>query len=228
MKRLFSITACMLLLGAALPGQRTIPVSIRTLALGPGITKSENYVKTSEGYELLVFLSRHPGQLIDTQPDEAGLPIFKKAIEAGQEIFAVANRIKLPGGASSVLLLGWGNPGNERYLPVDDKFMNAGYNDWLMINTTPKPIGFRIGKDEKPFFIKPNEINTFKVASQEDKGAAVLGRAEMNGEIRTFYSTYWPIRSGERSIVIFVEDNDRIRVKKISDALLKEKERESN
>jgi len=229
MKLLLLLPICVQFLGGTLAGQTATTVGVRTLALDTNAANSEKYVKTAEGYELLVFLNRHPGKLVDAYSEETTLPLFEKTEEPDGKVgFKVANAITIPATARSVLILGWGASGNERYLPIDDKFLNASYNDWLMINTSSKPVGFRIGKDEKPFFIKPNSIQNCKVAIPEAKGAAVLGRAEMDGKVRTFYSTYWSIRSGERSIVIFVEQGERIRVRKISDALLEKKESDSD
>lgn len=225
MKRLhYLLPLCLYLLCHSLSGQTTAKVGIRTLALDPSISNAEKYVKTEEGYELLVFLSRHPGELIDAQIGENILPVFEKVQVPGKGLtFQVAHQIKLPGEAKTVLLLGWGSAGNERFLPVNDKILDANYNNWLMINTTSKTVGFQIGKGEKPFVLDPNSIDIRKVTTPANEGAAVLGRARLDDKVKTFYSTYWPIRSGERSIVIFVEQNDRIRVRKISDALLDKK-----
>ena len=42
----------------------------------------------------------------------------------------------------------------------------------------------------------------------------------VNGEAKTFYSTYWPVHKGKRALVLFVDDGSKIRVKRISDALV--------
>ncbi len=219
---LFLLPICVQLLGGTLIGQT---IGVRTLALDESATEIERYVKTADGYKLLVFLIRHPGELVDTNVDERNLPIYKKMIQPSEEpSFQVVQQLKLPYGAKSVLILGWSVSGEERYMVVDDKFLDASYNDWLMINTVSKTVGLRIGKDEKPFIIKPNSIQICKVTTPGGKGAAVLGRTKLDDEMETFYSTYWPIREGERSIVIFVEQGERVKVRKISDALLKKSE----
>lgn len=226
MKYVLQILLCLLAVTSALSAQTRFTVGVRTLALDQNITQAERYVKTKEGYETLVFMIRHPGEIIEAYVDETGLPIFRKIQVPGQQdTYQVASSVNFTEGAKSILVLGWGLPENERYLSVDDNLLGAGYNDWLMINTSSRTVGLRIGKGEKPFMIEPNRIEKCKVASPEGLGAAVLGRAKFDGEVKTFYSTYWPIRSGERSIVVFFEQGDRMRLRKISDTLVaKEKD----
>ena len=216
----FCLLLC--LLPFVLHGQeaRPVDVGVRALALDRTLELPERYLKTAEGFELLPISNRQPGERIETR--SAGrIALYRKSVgEHDEEAFDLAEQVVVPEGAKSILLLVWQTQEGIRFLPVDDNFAGAGYDDWLMINTTSKAIGFRIGEATDPFFLKPNSIETCKIAAPKDAGTPVIGRIRSNGKIKTFYSTYWPVRSGERSLVLFVEQNNRIRVEKISDALL--------
>lgn len=194
-------------------------VGIRALALASSSDMPERYLSTKEGYELLAFKSAQPSALIKANTEER-LPLFEKGFDANRKpVYRIAEQVKLPGDARSVLLLGWNSASGPSFLAIDDNFLNAEYSNWLMINTSDKPIAFQIGEGEKPFVIKPNSIKDCKISPPKGTGAAVQGKSVWNDQVRGFYSTFWPIREGERSIVIFVERGNRISVKKISDNL---------
>lgn len=198
-------------------------IGVRGLALDRADAMPERYVRVKDGYELLRFLSSQPVELISAIVESDLLLYEKKMNDKGEEIYQVAEKVNLPVGAKGFLVLGWKDEEKYRYLAINDNFSAAKYNNWLMINTTSKPLAVQIGKKNKPFGLKPNQATNYEVESPEGAGAAVMGRAMLEGEVKTFYSTYWPIRKGERSIVIFVERGDRISVKKISDSLFKPK-----
>jgi len=44
-------------------------------------------------------------------------------------------------------------------------------------------------------------------------------QAPLKGKVRTFFSNFWPVYADKRSVVVFVNDNDRIIVKRISDSM---------
>ena len=194
-------------------------IGVRGLALERADPLPERYIKVKDGYELIQFLYSQPVQLIIAYTESA-LPLFeKKKNDEGEEAYEIAEKVSVPASAKGILLLGWKGEEGPRYLAIDDNFPAAKYNNWLMINAASKPVAFRIGKENKPFIVKASSAENYKVNVPEGRGAAVLGQAEMEGEAKTFYSTYWPIREKERSIVIFFEREDRMRLRKISDSL---------
>jgi hypothetical protein len=198
-------------------------IGVRGLALQRKVPMPERYVKVKDGHEFIHFLSSQPVELIKAIVESELYLYEKKMNDEGQEVYEIAERIKLPFGARGILLLGWKDEGKYRYLAIKDHFSDAKYNDWLMINTTSKTLGIQVGKKKKPFFLKPKQETECKIDSPAEVGAAVIGRANLEGEVKEFYSTYWPIRKGERSIVVFVDQKNKIIVKKISDILFKPK-----
>jgi len=197
-------------------------VDVRVLALGSAANMPERFVSTKEGFEELSFSNRTASRILKAYSAET-LPIYAKATDSqdGSE-FGIAEEVKLPENSESVLLLCWGSKeAGLRYLAVNDSILDADYNNWLMVNTTAKTLGFRIGQNKKPVFLEPQKIENYKLTAEKGKGVPVVGRTRINGEIKTFYSTYWTIRENERSIVIFIEVGDKIKVRKIGDRLMK-------
>jgi len=203
---------------------QTTTIEVRLLALGSANSMPERYLSTKDGFEEVTYSSRQASQTIEAYIDEQ-LPLFKKSANPNARSgYEVADQIKLPPESKSVLLLCWNTPEGQKFHAINDSILKAEYNTWLMINTTAKAVGFRIGENEKPVFLEPNSIKNYTVTAEEGKGVPVWGRAEFDGNIKTFYSTYWRIRENERSIVIFNEVGNKIRVKKIGDRLVRNNE----
>lgn len=226
MKTLISVMritpVCLILGSIALAGQT---IGVRTLAIGDvSESKAKRYLSTPNGYQALTFLSRHPGRLMNAYTSES-LVLYEKfkTAEKSPE-YRIVDKVKLPEAAESVLLLALVANDEQSYLAIDANFLEASYDTWLMINTTSKPIFFKIGSEEEPFQIEPNNQKVCKITLSAGSAASVLGQAKLDDTMKTFYSTYWPIREGERSIIAFFEQGSRIRVRKISDALMNEKE----
>lgn len=171
------------------------------------------------------FSNRQPSEIIKAYRGES-LPLFVKAIEPdAKPEYNIAEQVKLPQNSKSLLLLCWASQeGKLQYYPINDSILGAKYNDWIMINTTSKEVGFYIGKNEKPVVIKPGITENYKVTEEKGKGVPVIGRAQFNGEMKTFYSTYWQIRENERSIIIFTEVGNKIKATNIGDRLFKPKD----
>ncbi len=223
MRKLFILLLFVPYLCGQLAQAQAREIGVRGLALQRGESMPERYVKVKGGHEFVYFLSSQPVKLIKAIVETELFLYEKKLNDEGEEIYVIAERIKLPSGARGVLVLGWKGKEKFQYLAIKDHFSDAKYNDWLMINTTSKPLAIQVGKKKKPFILKEKRETVCKIDSPEEVGAAVLGRVNIEGEVKTFYSTYWPIRKGERSIVVFVEKGERIITRKISDSLFKPK-----
>ncbi len=212
----------LLMLGQALHAET---LHVRALALSADPAMPERYVKVADGYEKLSFSSMQPSGLVRALAAEAALPLFElKQNPKGEVAYALVEKIKLPAGAKGVLLLGWASKDAARYLAIDDDYLSAKFNDWLLVNAGDKPIAFQIGREEKPIPLKGNSIVNHRINTRENAGLDVVARSQWGEKVKTFYSTYWPVRSGERAIVIFYERGDRIAVRRITDVLLKAEE----
>ena len=223
------VSVCFTILVAALISCSSLvarDLNVRSLALDKGQDLPERYLKVGDEYVALPFSSMQPGELVQVSIDASSLPLFESVKgPAGEVSYRVVKEVKLPPGAKGVLLLGWLAPEGARYLAIDDDFMSAKYNDWLLVNTAPKEVGFRIGEDNKPIMISANGVTKYKLTAAEGTGVAVVARAKWGDKVKTFYSTYWPVRAGERGIVIFFyQKGERMAVRKITDMLLKSKD----
>jgi len=202
----------------------TFPIDVRVLVLGSAAQIPERYLSTEEGYKKITFSNRQASQIIKAYRSES-LPVFKKATNPNAEdSFGIAEQVKFPQGSKSVLLLCWRLPTGELdYFAISDSILVAGYNDWLMVNTTSKAVGLRIGQNGKPVLLEPNGIKKHQITAEKGSGVPVVG-VEFYGEKKKFYSTYWKIRENERSIIIFTEQGNKIKVTKIGDRLLQKED----
>jgi hypothetical protein len=204
------------LLGGALVSAQTI--GVRSLALRSG-ELPEVYLKGAKNHLLLEFSSVQPSEVVRalrTSP----LPLYRKVVDdEGAVTFSVAHKIKVPSGAKGILLLGLTSGKEVRFVPIADDFGSARYNDWLLINAGQRPIAFSVGQKTKPVMIAPGASTTHRISVEKGKGAAVLAQAPFGGKAKTFFSTYWPVHAGKRTVVLFVDDGKKIRVKRISDKL---------
>ncbi len=208
----------------SIPTLHARTLNIRSLALGGEEAISQRYVRVEDGYLPLSFSIIQPSPLIAALSGETVLPLFERVTKPDGELaYEMVEKIKVPARAKGVLLLAWGSEKGARYLAVDDNYLSAKYNDWLFINTASKQIAFQVGLKNKPLMMKANTVARYKVKTSEESGISAVGQVKVGEKVKTFYSTYWPVRSGQRGIVIFFERGDRVDVRKITDVLLKPK-----
>lgn len=196
-------------------------INMRTLALVKTGDLQERYVKVGQEYLALSFSYTQPGEVLPVFADESSLPLYE-SVESnrGMVSYRMVMEVKLPAGAKGVLLLGWMSSEGPRYLAVDDDYLSAKYDKWLLINTASKDVAFRIGDDNKPLILPANSVRNYKLTAPEGTGVSVIGKAKWGEEVKTFYSTYWPVRANERGIVIFFyHKGERIALRKITDTL---------
>jgi len=215
MTRLFILIA--LIFGSHATAQT---INVRTLALRAG-ELPEVYLRVGEKYEKLRFSAVQPSstvRAIRVNP----LPLYKRETDAeGKDVYVVAYKIKIPTGAKGIMLLGWKSGDKVRHLAIKDDFSKARFNDWLLINTSKKPIIFKVGQKAKPFLVKAGSAETYPLKRvREGKGTEVTAHAKFKGKVKLFFSTYWPVFPGKRMVVLFVDDGRKIRVKRIIDKLV--------
>lgn len=201
-------------------------INMRTLALDKTANLPEHYVRVGENYAALSFNFIEPSGVMLALATETSLPIYKSVkSEDGKVSYEMEKEVKLPAGAKGVLLLGWMDAQGPRYLAVDDNYLSAKHNNWLLINTAPKDVAFRVGDDNEPTMVNANSVKDYKLTARENTGVSVVGQAKWDEKIKTFYSTYWPVRAGERGIIIFFyQKGDRMALRKITDILVKPEE----
>jgi hypothetical protein len=132
-----------------------------------------------------------------------------------------AKTVKVPEGAREVLLLGMAAAGDKeaRVIAVADKFKQAKFNDWLVINLSEFETKLTFGKDRDPVELKSGDSGIYKVEGEADKGGEVTAHAKIKGEFRKIYSTFWSATGGQRSLVLIQDSGNRTKVKRISDFL---------
>lgn len=199
----------------------TMPV--RTLALKKG-EMVEHFLMGEKGQEAMRFSAVQPSVVMKAARVDP-LPIYKIVEnDEGERAFVVDQKVKIPSGAKGVLLLGWPVGGKNHYVAIADDFVGAGFDDWLLINASKKPIAFKVGDQTKPIRLMPGSSEKYRIRENKGRGAAVLAQAEIKGKVKTFYSTYWAVQPGKRVMALFVDDGEKIRVKRISDKLAPPKE----
>lgn len=217
MTRLFFLVA--LMLGTEVLAET---INVRALALRAG-ELPEVYLKVGEGYEELHFSAVQPSSTLRALSTDS-LSLYKLEQDAdGNEEYVIVDKLKVPASAKGVLLLGWKSEGDVRYLAIEDDFSAARFDDWLLINTSKKSVAFMVEKKGTPVTLKAGSTVTYRLNNvKEGKGASIMAQAMFDGEVKLFFSTYWALSPGKRSVVIFLDDGRKIRVKRISDKLVVE------
>lgn len=193
-------------------------ISIRTLALRAGDT-AEVCVAKEKTYVPLEFSATQPSEAVEATAVNP-LPLYQVKTDAkGQQVFVLSQKVKVPDGARGILLLCWQSGSKTCCVAIKDEFAAAKYNDWLLINASTRQIAFKVGEKTKPVVLNPGASVTHRISEEKEVGTAVLAQAPFDGEPKIFYSTYWPVYPDKRSLVLFVDDERKILVKRISDPL---------
>jgi hypothetical protein len=213
-----TILISMLALSGAARAQDKI--AVRTLALRPEEIPGL-FIHTGKEHSPLGFSAVQPGEVVMAQAANP-LPLLRSGTGAdGKAAYVVAHKVKLPDQSAGILLLGWKEGEEARFVAIKDEFAKAAYNDWLLINASSRPVAFKAGETATPLLLKPGVSTTHRIGAAKGEGVAVTAQAPIKGKTRTFFSTYWPAYPDKRSVVIFVDDGEKIVCKRISDALPK-------
>ncbi len=214
---------CLLFLLLAGGAQAQDPtISLRTLQLG-GDEMPEALVRVAGEKEpvKLTWLASQPTEPIRAVHD-GQLKLFRHTTDPeGKVALEILKSVKLPAGAKEVLLLGWAEGGDSRYVAMEDRFLNAKINDWMAINASINSVAILAGDDGKPVRLEPGTSVIFHPKIEENKGVKVLAQTLRKGEIKTFLSSYWPAFPGQRTLMIFYDDGDRMRARRIGDRFLR-------
>ena len=223
MKRTFCCLLALLLAGGACA--QDAPVSLRLLQLSSD-EMPESFVQVADAKEpvKLEWLSSQPTEPIKVMHD-GQLKLYRQTQNPeGKTVLEIIKTISLPKSAKEVLLLGWVDGDDSKYVVIEDLFLNAKINDWLAINTSVNDVAILAGDDGKPVRVNPGKSVIFRPRIEENKGVKVFAQTMRKGELKTFLSSYWPAFPGQRTLIIFYDDGDRMRAKRIGDRFLPKKE----
>ncbi|MDX1680558.1 MAG: hypothetical protein R3242_07495 [Akkermansiaceae bacterium] len=212
-----------------LHAQQKPVVSVRTLQLGGG-EMPDVWVraKDAEGPVKLEWLTSQPTRPVLVIHD-GSIKVFRYALgEDGKPKADNIQDIPFPRGAKEVLLLGQFSDGKASYRAIKDRFLDAKFNDWMAINTSPKPVAMRIGpKDSKLLRVDPGKSLIFRPKIEENKGVEMMAMVEHKGEIKTFLSSYWPAFPKQRTVILFYQDGEKTRAKRIGDRFVELEEQKA-
>lgn len=222
---LFLILCGCLWVGTA-QGQQSI--SLRTLQLGGG-EMPEAWVRVAkqEGPVRVSWLTRQPTEPLQAL-HQGSLKLLSFVTNTeGKRVVSEVTTVALPAGAREILLLGALNGKQAKYIAIEDRFLGARFNDWIAINTSATPVALKVGKkSSKPIRIEPGKSIIFKPDIEENKGVEMVAMAPRDDELKTFLSTYWPAFPGQRTMIVFYQDGERMRARRIGDRFLRKNEQE--
>lgn len=194
------------------------PMNVRTLAFRGG-EFPKCFLRSGGDYVPLRFSEIQPSVPVKVARENP-LRIFQPAAEGAGGQYQVVASVPLPGDARDILLVGMNSGEELRFVAFADNISTASSRDWVLINGTSQPILFQVGEDTRPIGLEPGKAKLEKIESDDEKGAPVRAQAKIDGEVKLIYSTFWPVPADKRSVVLFLEDRGKIRVKRISDSLI--------
>lgn len=215
------------LLAGACAGQE---LSLRLLQLSGGAMPQAWVIEAEEKKPVeLKWLSSQPTQPLRVIHD-GSLKLFRLSTnEEGKPVIDNIEKIAFPAGAREILLLGQVKEGKAAYVAIEDRFLDAKFNDWMAINTSNRPVAVRCGpKSSKPVRVDAGKSLIFTPDIEENKGVEMVAMAPHEGELKTFHSTYWPAFPGQRTLIIFYDDGEKMRAKRIGDRFLKKQAADTN
>jgi len=201
-------------------------VSVRTLQLAAGELPDSWVMVAGEKQPVkLTWLTTQPTEPLRVMLGEGKLKLFRYSVgEDGKMVVDDVSVISLPEAATEVLLLGWTSDGKGKYVAIKDHFLQAKFDDWIAINTSPKPVVVRAGRTSNPVRVEPAKSVVFKPKIEEGKGVEMTAQALHKGKPKTFLSTCWPAFAGQRTMIVFFDDGERMRAKRIGDRFLRKEE----
>ncbi len=200
-------------------------ISVRTLQLSAG-ELPESWVRVADEKEpvKLGWLTTQPTEPLRVLHD-GQLKLFRYSMgEDGKMVMEVVSTIPLPAGATEVLLLGWASEGKGKYVALKDHFLQAKFDDWIAINTSANPVAVKAGSQSDPVRVDPGKSVVFRPKIEEGKGVEMIAAAPYKGRTKTFLSTYWPAFAGQRTMIVFFDDGERMRAKRIGDRFIRKEE----
>lgn len=199
-------------------------ISIRTLAMDGAEMPTWFVALENNQFEELKWPTRQPSPAIMAQA-KGELPIYVKELNPeGEPEFKLIRKVTIPEAADEILLLGIHDAEQADIIVIADNRNKAKFNDWLIINRSGQAVTFRYGKDNDPIQLAASEAKPFQVNGDSDKGSEVIAEALIKGEMKKIYSTFWSAPDKQRSIVLFYNKGDAVKLLRIADYFNEEKE----
>lgn len=143
-------------------------------------------------------------------PYRSPLPVFGEGdLTPEGELPAPLARVDLPEGVDRVLLLITQTEEGTRFFAMEDTLHSADERDWMFFNLGNRPVAFVIGEGSEPVLIPARSRFAHRVNDLAGQGTPVKAAARFEGEVRTFYSTFWPMPEGRRNLVLLVPRGDK-------------------
>lgn len=201
-------------------------VSVRTLQLASGELPELSVRVVGEKEPVkLAWLTTQPTEPLQVLLEEGKLKLFRYSPgEDGKMAVDDVRVIPLPAAAAEVLLLGWAGEEKDSYVAIKDHFLRAGFDDWIAINISPNPVAVKAGSKSDPVRVDPGKSVIFRPRIEQGKGVEMIAMAPHKGKPKTFLSTYWPAFAGQRTMIVFYQDGERMRAKRIGDRFVRKKE----
>lgn len=222
MKSIFLIT----LLSTLLCHANESSLGVRTLAL-EGVDMPEWFVAVDNSqFEQLKWPTRQPSAAIKVQA-KGELAIYAREMDQdGKAEFKIIRKVTIPEVADEVLLLSRNHDDNDQpdLIAIPDDHKKAKFNDWLVINQSDQDVTFRYGQDIEPLKLSPGETKPYQIQGERDKGGEVVAEAMIKGEMKKIYSTFWSASDKQRSVILFYNKGDAVKVLRMADFLNEDKE----
>jgi hypothetical protein len=208
------------LLAQANDGGEQASIRFRIMALHTLNDSEDFFYRSREGFEPVRISHFRPSEEMTAMLAPDGQISFFTREEAsdGETKYSIMGRSSVPSGSRQILVLA--AKVNEQLVmtSVADNLSESD-QDWLFINASKMPLAVMLGKGVKPFPIRPGQSVFHQPEVPKGTGARiqVVGKKESGWE--RVYSTYWPIREGQRGLIIFMSVGDDIRVKNIPEAV---------
>lgn len=226
LKPIFLLLALPLMLGTNIFAQTNedgAPASVRfrIMALQSSVESDGLFYRSKDGFKPLAFTHYRPtNEMTGMLAPDGRLPFFtREQTPEGETRYAINSFSNVPNGSPQILVLA--AMANDQLVmnSVADNKSNSD-EDWLFINASTTPLAVMLGKDVEPFPIRAGQSVFHRPQLPTGKGTRIqIAMREQAGWERV-YSTYWPIREGQRGLVIIVEVEADIRVKYIPESVV--------
>lgn len=201
-------------------------VSLRTLQLGGGQMPEVRVQVAGEKEPVAVtWLTSQPTEPLQVLHDGSLRLMSLSRDPEGKAVVDKVTAVAFPNGVREILLLGNLSAGEAHYVAIEDRFLQAKFDDWIAINTSTSPVALRVGdKGSKPRRIDPGKSLIFRPGIEKNKGVEMVAMAPRDGELKTFLSSYWPAFPGQRTMILFYDDGEKMRARRIGDRFLRKME----
>jgi hypothetical protein len=194
-------------------------IDFRTLGLTRGISSNLFFHNGRAFEELPLAYFRPSREMSGALGEEGQLGLFtKETNEEDEEVFVPYTQIPIPGGSVQILILATHNGNGVSVYAVDDN-LSSNDKDWLYINASTTPVAVQLGDGNEPFGVAPGESTFHRANVTSGQGAAIRVAVYKENGWERVYSRFLPIYEGQRSMIIFLQQNGRVTVHNFFEAI---------